>query len=233
MPSSEAAVWNRIATELEMDDGHSAVPRRMQWTIFPDTGPSETILEPYRSARVIELGCGDGSNSAFLATAGAKVTAVDFSAIRHEQNISRWRAVRSLTFVLSTAEDLYRTFPPSSSDIALSIFGALQFGHVPTVLRSVRHVLVPGGRLVFSVRALEIDQTSFDTDCLEQRDFAFTIPGRLETNIRMWRGTIRAWIREVEKHGFSVTDAVPTRGPELVRDGEYVAHTYVISSVLG
>ncbi len=229
--SIKAAKWDRIASELGRDADRGRLPQRMQWAVFPDTGPSERILEPYRSARVIELGCGDGSNAAYLATMGAEVTGIDFSPIRCRQNVSRWRGVSNLVFKLVAAESLHRAFPPQSFDIALSIFGALQFGDVPDVLRSVRHVLVPDGRLIFSVRALEMDEESLDAREVQRRDFVFRIPDRLESRISMWRGTIPAWVCEVEKQGFSVTDATSVCSPELMRGGERVPHTYIIRAV--
>jgi 2-polyprenyl-3-methyl-5-hydroxy-6-metoxy-1,4-benzoquinol methylase len=75
-----------------------------------------------RDKRVLDLGCGEGKNAAFLAKAGAVVTAVDVSAQALRNGKAIWGDVAGLTWVQGDATS--QSWPPSSFDIVI-LYGFL------------------------------------------------------------------------------------------------------------
>ena len=101
----------------------------------------EGLLSP---GRVLELGCGNGRNAAYLASRGCRVDAVDFSARAIEQ--ASGRVAESVTFQCCSIFDA--TFPEESYDL---VYDSGCFHHVAPHRRSdyvdlVRRALRPGGR---------------------------------------------------------------------------------------
>jgi len=101
--------------------------------------------------QVIDLGCGEGTNTRRFATLGAAVTAIDIS----EAMLARARAAEArdplgiryerCSFAdITTAED-------DSFDIALSTMALMDGPDFGAAVREARRVLVPGGALCFSV----------------------------------------------------------------------------------
>jgi SAM-dependent methyltransferase len=96
----------------------------------------------------IELGCGTGYWSAWLARAGARPTGIDLS----EQQLATARAMQErhgVAFPLIHASAERVPLPDASFDVALSEYGASlwcdPYGWLPEAWRLLR----PGGRLVF------------------------------------------------------------------------------------
>jgi SAM-dependent methyltransferase len=102
---------------------------------------AEGLLSP---GRVLELGCGNGRNAAYLAGLGCRVDAVDFSAVAIERAGNR--AGGSVTFQCCSIFDA--TVPEASYDL---VYDTGCFHHVPPHRRRdyvglVRRALKPGGR---------------------------------------------------------------------------------------
>jgi ubiquinone/menaquinone biosynthesis C-methylase UbiE len=96
----------------------------------------------------IELGCGTGYVSAWMARRGARVTGVDISAgqlatARHLA--AKHRA--DITFIECNAEQT--GLPDAAFDFAISEYGASIWCPPDTWLREAWRLLRPGGRLVF------------------------------------------------------------------------------------
>src|SRR5689334_19770406 len=101
--------------------------------------------------RVLEVGCGAGQCSRWLATQGAQVVGLDLSErqLQHSRRLDDATGVVVPT-VCGTATAL--PFADASFDIVFSSFGALQFvadGQV--MVDEVARVLRPGGTFAFSV----------------------------------------------------------------------------------
>jgi len=109
------------------------------------------ILGPVAGKRILEVGCGSASCSAWLASRSAEPVAVDLSAgmLRHAVA----RAERSGVRVpLVQADACALPFSDSSFDIAFTAFGAVPFvADSALLMREVHRVLRPGGRWAFSV----------------------------------------------------------------------------------
>jgi 2-polyprenyl-3-methyl-5-hydroxy-6-metoxy-1,4-benzoquinol methylase len=105
--------------------------------------------------RVLEIGCGIGTDTISFARAGADVTAVDLS--ENSLDVARKRAAvhglkERITFYQANAERLTDVVPPQPYDLVYS-FGVIH--HTPHPERVIdqigRHFLAPGGYLKLMV----------------------------------------------------------------------------------
>ena len=147
------AQWDRWATEYE-EAGHtnwaSDDPRWGIWGVpeaqvglFP---PDITGLD------VIELGCGTGYVSAWLARRGAAPVGIDNSEAQLE-TAKRLQREFGLEFPLlhGNAEDV--PLPDQSFDLAISEYGASIWCDPYRWIPEAARLLRPGGRLIFLVNA--------------------------------------------------------------------------------
>jgi SAM-dependent methyltransferase len=102
---------------------------------------------------VIDLGCGTGYFSAWLARRGARPVGIDNSP-RQLETARRMQERFGITFPLhlGNAEDL--PFPDGSFDLAISEYGASIWCDPYTWIPEAARVLRPGGRLVFLVNGV-------------------------------------------------------------------------------
>jgi 2-polyprenyl-3-methyl-5-hydroxy-6-metoxy-1,4-benzoquinol methylase len=70
--------------------GTSLIPAAPWWTPWPDTGPGNDVLGDLTERRLVELGCGTGTNAAAFASHGAHVDAIDVSQNAIGTARSRW-----------------------------------------------------------------------------------------------------------------------------------------------
>jgi SAM-dependent methyltransferase len=143
---------------------------REQWARYvPDPAVEEELLrgwiaplrlEDVRGARVLDVGCGNGTHAAAYARSGAaEVLGVDFASVA--EAAERWAAVPGLRFAF---HDLDAAPPPSRWDLVFCV-GVLP--HVPRPRIAVRHLaqaVAPGGRLVIwaTVREQNLPLRLFD-----------------------------------------------------------------------
>ncbi|HEX5494578.1 MAG TPA: class I SAM-dependent methyltransferase [Mycobacteriales bacterium] len=109
------------------------------------------LLGPVAGRRVLEVGCGAAMCARWLATRGARVTAMDLSAgmLAHARSGAARSGV-SIPLVQADAERL--PFADGAFDLACSAFGAVPFvADSGRVMAEVARVLRPGGRWVFAV----------------------------------------------------------------------------------
>lgn len=129
--------------------GHWALtePRWGLWS----TPEAEVSVFPDDVAgmRVIDLGCGTGYVSAWLARAGAHPVGIDLS----ERQLATARAMQvefgiDFPLILGTAEDV--PCADNSFDLAISDFGASLWCDPRRWIPEAARLLVPGGRLVLT-----------------------------------------------------------------------------------
>lgn len=109
------------------------------------------LLGKVAGRRILEIGCGGGSCSRWLASQGAQVVASDLSAgmLRHA-SAGSLRSGVSVPLIQCDATAL--PLPHASFDAVCTAFGAVPFvADSALLMREVHRVLRPGGRWVFSV----------------------------------------------------------------------------------
>ena len=108
------------------------------------------LLGEVAGRRILEVGAGSAMCSRWLATQGARPTAVDLSGgmLRH----ARAGAVATgIVVPLVQADAQHLPFPEATFDIAFTAFGAVPFvADSARVMREVARVLRPGRRWVFA-----------------------------------------------------------------------------------
>ncbi|MEM9320003.1 MAG: class I SAM-dependent methyltransferase [Pseudomonadota bacterium] len=160
----------------------------------------------------IELGCGTGYVSGWMARRGAQVTAIDIS---HAQlATARKLAARNraeITFLEANAEDV--PLPDGQFDFAISEYGAAIWCDPKVWLREAWRLLRPGGRLVFlGSHPLLLVCTPMNGDVTDRRlhrpyramthnDYSDVEiePGGVEFNL-----PIADWLRLFAEIGFAV-----------------------------
>ena len=112
-----------------------------------DAGVTREVLAALRPTAILELGCGTGKNTAFLATLGAPVQALDLSAAM----LARAEA-RDLPGVIFTVADLTARWPRADASADL-IVGNLVLEHIADldhIFAETARCLAPGGTLFIS-----------------------------------------------------------------------------------
>ena len=108
------------------------------------------LLGEVTGRRILEVGAGSAMCSRWLATQGARPTAVDLSGgmLRHAQ---AGAAATGIEVPLVQADAQHLPFPEATFDIAFTAFGAVPFvADSARVMREVARVLRPGRRWVFA-----------------------------------------------------------------------------------
>lgn len=121
-----------------------------------DGNPLPALEEPHvrralgdvRGCRVLDLGCGTGRHAAWLAGAGARVTAVDFS----EEMLKHARDKLAGTDVRFVVHDLHEPLPfgDASFDAVVSGLVLEHLRDLDGFFREARRVLTARGRAVVS-----------------------------------------------------------------------------------
>jgi len=144
--------WNRRPCNIR----HSPLPVGTR-EYFDEVDARRYFVEPHilrfadferwRGKRVLEIGCGIGTDTARFARAGANVTAVDLSTRSLEvarQRMEVYGISDRVRFFSGSAEDLARVVPAEPYDLIYS-FGVIHHTpHPERVLEQIRQYLGPG-----------------------------------------------------------------------------------------
>jgi 2-polyprenyl-3-methyl-5-hydroxy-6-metoxy-1,4-benzoquinol methylase len=116
--------------------------------------PAFADFERWNGKRVLEVGCGIGTDSINFARAGAQLTAVELSAesLRiAEQRANVMGVADRIRFVQANAEELTRTLTDGPYDLVYS-FGVIHHTpHPERALAEMRALTAPGGTLKLMV----------------------------------------------------------------------------------
>ncbi len=142
-----AAAWNRNA-------GLWAQEVRAGFDFYRELYTLPAYLDfmpPVKGKQVIDLGCGEGSNTRRFAKLGGLMTGVDLSA----EMIGRARQKEAeeplgIIYEIGSFSDL-SAFEGEQFDCALSTMALMDGPNFPAAMRAAYRVLRPGGTLCFSV----------------------------------------------------------------------------------
>ncbi len=170
----------------------------------------------------VELGCGTGYGSAWMARRGARVVGVDISSaqLATARRLDTEHGL-GITWVEASAEAVPR--PDGSFDFALSEYGAAIWCDPYRWIPEARRLLRPGGRLVFLASSFwaavcspadgalpvthRLERPYFGLHRLDWRD-AVDEPGGIEFSL-----PIADWFRLFRQVGFAVEDFLELRAP--------------------
>ncbi len=226
LPDHVAA--NRIAWDGYASDYVAAGERSWRqpagqetWGIY---GVPESIVrmlpDDLAGKDAIELGCGTGYVSAWMARRGARVVAIDNSP-RQLETAVRLQREHALDFplILGNAERV--PFPDASFDFAISEYGAALWADPAAWIPEAARLLRPGGRLVFLTNHVVAYLCSPDleedpvSDRLLRPMFGM---GRTEwpdadgaVEFHLSHGD---WVRLLAGSGFEIEDLVEPRIPD-------------------
>ncbi|MFE6777359.1 class I SAM-dependent methyltransferase [Streptomyces sp. NPDC057702] len=140
--AAETDLWNAYARSAFEDD----MEPTFCWTQYAGHGPGRELLKSPDSA--LEIGCGTGRASAYLAERGVRARGVDLSPVMVERAHEKWESTGAEFVcgeVLDVLADDIQTY-----DAVFSMFGAAWFADPTRLFPLVLDRLCPGGRFVFS-----------------------------------------------------------------------------------
>ncbi|WP_327235780.1 class I SAM-dependent methyltransferase [Streptomyces sp. NBC_01317] len=207
--------WYAYARQSPDEQGGALLPpSRLEWGTYPGTGPSTgAFARDVRGRRLLELGCGDGRNAAFLAgREGAHVTAVDMIDLQIRRARDHYGHVPGVTFLTCDALRFLR-YGTERFDGVYSVFGAVGLVDPGVLLPAIHARLNPYRPLVFSIphprragrRPILGDA---HTDFLALPDGTYRAVARWEFDVPQW-GAVLA------RAGFRLSRAQELRNPGL------------------
>ena len=226
------AYWDGMAEQWVAAGERSWRTREPTWGIWEISDAELGLLPADMSGlSAIELGCGTGYFSAWMARRGARVFGIDNSQ-KQLETARRLAAEHGVELELEhgNAERVPR--PDGSFDFALSEYGAAIWCDPQVWIPEAHRLLRPGGELVFLGNSpWTIVCTPEDGDIVGERlvrsyfglhrtDFTSCAidPGGIEFNL-----PISAWMRLFRTTGFEVLDYIEIQAPEKAEGTRHFA----------
>lgn len=223
--------WDRYAAKYAEPGHRSWASMEPSWGIW-GVPESELRLLPddLDGVDTIELGCGTGYVSAWLARRGARPVGIDNSPAQLE-SAHRFQAEFGLEFPLHLGNAEATPFPDSSFALAISEYGAClwadPFAWVPEAAR----VLRPGGQLIFLtnglIMQLAVEERVADDPAKERLQRPLfgmhrTVwPDDTSVEFHLPHGE---WIRVLRESGFEIERLVEIQAPADAMDSEKYSH---------
>jgi SAM-dependent methyltransferase len=210
--------WDRYASEYVEPGRKNWSTSDVSWGIW-SIPESEVHLLPEDVAGqdVVELGCGTGYVSAWLARRGARPVGIDNSPAQLE-TARRFQAEFGLEFPLHLGNAETTPFESASFDGAVSEYGAALWADPYAWIPEASRLLRPGGWLMFLTNsALAVitfppdDGEAPATTTLQRPYFGMhsvVWPGDTSVEFHLPHGE---WIRLLREHGFEIERLVELR----------------------
>jgi SAM-dependent methyltransferase len=219
--------WDSMAHEW-VESGERNWERRSgeeTWGVFGFPEAEIHMLPDVLAGQdAIELGCGTGYVSAWMARRGARVVAIDNSA-RQLETAAALQRRHGLSFPLIHGNAERVPYPDASFDFAISEYGAVLWADPEAWVPEAARLLRPGGRLhvltnsVIAVLCMPDDEDEPSSDRLLRSQFGIrriVWPDPDDTSVE-FHPTHGEWIRLFTGHGFEIVELLePQAGPGLV-----------------
>ena len=212
------AAWNASAAEYA-EPGRRSWASEVSWGIWGIPETDVQLLPDVAGLDVIELGCGTGYVSAWLARRGARPVGIDMS----ENQLATARALQDehdLHFPLIQGNAEAVPLADASFDLAISEYGAAIWCDPYRWIPEAARLLRPGGRLIFLGNAPLLVLTTPDSDAegpagtTLRRDYfgmhRFEWPDDDSVEFHITHGD---WIRLLRRTGFDIEDLVELQAP--------------------
>jgi SAM-dependent methyltransferase len=215
------ATWDEWAVDFVANGELSwrLAPGDEKWGVWDIPERSVRLLpDDLAGLDAIELGCGTGYVSAWLARRGARPVGIDNS----EQQLAtarRLQAEHDLAFPLIHGNAETVPFPDASFDLAISEYGASIWADPRLWIPEAARVLRPGGRLIFLVNATALMLCMPDAEAPATAEMVRPLRGlhKLEwsdddsVNFALSHGE---WIDVLRTSGFAIERLVELYPPE-------------------
>lgn len=221
--------WTRINEEYgDADAARTWHAEAITWGMFgvPDDAIGSPLGE-VAGLDVLDLGCGTGYFSAWLARRGARPVALDPTPAQLA-TVRRLQAETGLEFPLVEGVGESLPFPDASFDLAISEYGASLWADPGRWVPEAARVLRPGGRLVFLVSSnlayLCAPDVGDVTTTLQRPLFGMSSvkwPDDSGTEYVLSHGS---WIRLLREAGFEIEDLIELQVPEGAVTHEYYGY---------
>jgi SAM-dependent methyltransferase len=204
--------WDSDAAAYTDEHGDFLGASEFTWCPEGLREPAAGLLGDVRGLRVLEIGCGAGQCTRWLASQGARAVGLDLSL--EMMRVGRDLAPQRPALVNADAGEL--PFPDGAFDLACSAFGAVPFvADSGQLMREVHRVLRPGSPWIFSVThpirwcfpddpgpdGLSVVHSYFDRRAYTESD------GQGLSYVEQHR-TVGDRLRELVSAGFAVEDLV-------------------------
>jgi SAM-dependent methyltransferase len=215
------AAWNSNAGEYAERGRRNWATDEPSWGVFHVPESQLNLLPPDLAGKdVVELGCGTGYLSAWLARRGARPVGIDLSE-NQLATATRLQAEFGLRFPLVQANAEEVPLRDGRFDLAISEYGASIWCDPHRWVPEAARLLRPGGELVFLLNGTiftlcepDLEDEGPAGDRLLRDYFGmhrFEWPDTAEVEFHLGYGD---WIRLLRSNGFDVLDMIEVRPPE-------------------
>jgi ubiquinone/menaquinone biosynthesis C-methylase UbiE len=218
------ATWTRANAKYTDQAAESAWAQdEITWGVFSCPESDLRILGDVEGLDVLDLGCGTGYFSAWLAKRGARPVGVDPTPAQLE-TARRMQQQTGIEFPLIDAIGEDVPLPESSFDLVLSEYGASIWAEPDRWIPEAARLLRPGGRLVFlcnstlSMLCMTLEGVSEQLVRPQAGMHKIEWPDTKEVEFHVAHSD---WIALLRTNGFEIE-----RLAELFAPGEAETHTY-------
>lgn len=221
------ATWTRSAPDCE-ESGRRRWSEEPSWGIWDIPESEVGVLPALEGMDVVELGCGTGYVSAWLARRGAAPIGLD-PTWAQLVNARKFQEDFDLRFPLICAPAEFVPLRDGSFDLVISEYGAAIWSDPYRWIPEASRLLRPGGELIFLGNStlmmlfVQDDETQPAEDRLLRDYFGmhrFEWPDDPSVEFHLGYGD---WIRLLRRHGFQIEDMIELRpAPDASTSYEFV-----------